>query len=363
MAFVLCRRGPLAFFLGLSAAVTLPHLAGAVRSGLHVAGTAHTNLVANESASDDQCKKWLLVQYREKLGKEAERMPLRGSFHYVAGEWEDKLLMRKTLANGCVKVYSAVCTKGKGGLKVIRECPGRVAKESWRPFCLLSSRKVDLGKGESLELTSASGEHVRFTSGKVKVTAMSLGKCPLVETQKNFDLMSYVSKPWYVQQQMATQYLPITWNFCVAAEYKVMEKTSFWGYSIQVRNIAREVDGTLHDSGSLLRAYNADKYDPAKLAVAPSFLPKVLSGDYWVLAYNEEEGYALISGGQPTTPTQGGCTTGSGTNDAGLWIFTRARERNEALVQKVRGIAASQGFDLGVLNDIDQTSCEDLLAP
>ena len=73
-----------------------------------------------------------------------------------------------------------------------------------------------------------------------------------------------------------------------------------------------------------------------------------------MLAYSEEEGYALISGGQPTIEAPGGCRTGSGVNNAGLWIFTRQRRRDDALVAKVRGLAEAQGFDLGVLNDVAQ---------
>merc|ERR1719379_485015 len=95
------------------------------------------------------------------------------------------------------------------------------------------------------------------------------------------------------------------------------------------------------------------------LAVAPFFLPYALSGDYWILAYDEAQGYALISGGAPTKSFEGGCRTGTGTNGSGLWIFTRQRNREETLVQKVRGIAAEKGFDLSVLNDVDQTECNE----
>merc|ERR1719220_2539895 len=65
-----------------------------------------------------------------------------------------------------------------------------------------------------------------------------------------------------------------------------------------------------------------------------------------------------LSGGQPSTKTSGGCRTGSGVNGAGLWIFTRQQQRDEQLVQKVRRIAATQGFDLSVLNDVNQTGCK-----
>jgi lipocalin len=198
----------------------------------------------------------------------------------------------------------------------------------------------------------------QLENGVVKFSAVSASKCKPVTTQPNFDLKKYISKPWYVQQQMETEYLPQSWNYCLGAKYTMKEKNTFWGYMIQVRNVAREEDGTVHDSNSLLCAYSADKTDPAKLGVAPCFLPTVLTGDYWVIAYDEEEGYAIISGGQPTFETDNGCTTGEGTNDAGLWLFTRQQERNEALVEKMRGIAEAKGFDLAVLNDIDNTACD-----
>merc|ERR1711998_454557 len=160
-----------------------------------------------------------------------------------------------------------------------------------------------------------------------------------------------------IQQQAVTQYLPVEQNFCVYAEYSILKKKTFWGYTIQVHNHAEEQDGTVHDSGDFLYAKPDGSTDEAKLQVAPCFLPSVAAGPYWVLSYSEEEGFALVSGGQPTVRTADGCRTGSGTNDAGLWIFTREQQRNEPLVPKARGIAQSKGFDLSVLNDVDQTSC------
>ena len=92
--------------------------------------------------------------------------------------------------------------------------------------------------------------------------------------------------------------------------------------------------------------------DLSKLEVAPCFLPKYFAGPYWIVAYNETEGYALISGGQPTIVTDDGCKSGDGTNNSGLWIFTRSQERDTELVAKVRTIASEAGFDLSVLNDV-----------
>merc|ERR1712232_586441 len=127
-------------------------------------------------------------------------------------------------------------------------------------------------------------------------------------------------------------------------------------------NHAEEQDGTIHDSdkdikgGGILAKIIDQK--TGKLEVAPHFLPTFFSGPYWVIDYSEAEGYALISGGEPTVSGEGGlCKTGSGTNNAGLWIFTREQKTDDKLVSKVRGIAQKKGFDLSVLNQVVQSNC------
>lgn len=187
-------------------------------------------------------------------------------------------------------------------------------------------------------------------------------KCKTVSTQENFDFDTYISKRWYIQQQMPTKYLPSSQNYCVYAEYTKMDKKSFWGYSTQVHNYAQEADGTKHDSKKIICAVkDSDFNDDAKLRVGLCALPRingVSTGPYWIVAYDESKGYALVSGGQPTIPTSNGlCKTGSGVNNAGLWIFTREQQRNDDLVNEVRAIAQSKGFDLSVLKDVDQSNC------
>merc|ERR1712087_332283 len=177
---------------------------------------------------------------------------------------------------------------------------------------------------------------------------------------QSFDLTAYASKPWYIQQQAVTLYLPAAQNYCVSARYTLLAKKTLLGYDIKVRNVAYEKNGKVHGSGDLIYAKIIDA-KTGKLEVAPSFLPSGLAGDYWVIDYDESEGYALVSGGAPTIQGQGGlCRTGTGVNQAGLWIFTRQQTRNDNLVQKVRGIAEKKGFDLTVLNDVDQSSCPPL---
>mmetsp|Transcript_71591 Transcript_71591/g.219283 ORF Transcript_71591/g.219283 Transcript_71591/m.219283 type:complete len:191 (-) Transcript_71591:113-685(-) len=137
------------------------------------------------------------------------------------------------------------------------------------------------------------------------------GNCPPADfsTVLNFNLDSFISTRWYIQQQMATKYLPASWNRCVYAEYALRKKSWLkWGYDIDVHNYAEEVQPPhkVHDSGTFLCA---KVYDAArgKLGVAPCFLPPLASGDYWVIAYDEMEGWALISGGAPTESAPGGC--------------------------------------------------------
>lgn len=187
--------------------------------------------------------------------------------------------------------------------------------------------------------------------------------CKLVKTVSDFDIDVYASKPWYIHQQAVTSYSPIDQNYCVKAEYTVRDKTTFWGYEVDVVNEAKNEFGATFGGG--LCAYQTGKEgdDRSKLAVAPCWLPKFAAGPYWIVAYNETEGYALISGGQPyiradPDDVDAGCKSGSGTNNSGLWIFSRSQTRDDALVEKVRGIASDAGFDLSVLGDVDQTGCD-----
>jgi len=195
-------------------------------------------------------------------------------------------------------------------------------------------------------------------------SASGAGACAPVQTAKNFSLDSYINNGrWYIQQQATTTYLPKKENYCVFAEYERLPKKSFWGYTVQVHNYAQEANGKAHDSKKFICARVDSKYgnDESKLTVGPCFLPRFsgfTTGPYWVLYHDAAAGLAVVSGGQPTIQTPNGCRTGSGVNNAGLWIFTHAQERNEALVAKGRNILQSQGYDLSVLNDVDQTPCK-----
>merc|ERR1740122_600846 len=132
---------------------------------------------------------------------------------------------------------------------------------------------------------------------------------------------------------------------------------SIWGYDISVNNQAEKAQGDQqNDNGQVLCADVVDE-NKGQLRVAPCAVPASFAGAYWVLEFNDELGYAIISGGPPTIDTGNGCRTGTGTNNAGLWLFTREQQRNEELVQKMRTDTAAKGFDLSVLSDVDQSVC------
>lgn len=156
-----------------------------------------------------------------------------------------------------------------------------------------------------------------------------------------------MSKPWYVHQQQRTLYLPEKNNYCVSAAYRFRDEPSFLGYTVDVFNYSEDVNGKVSDAQLCAVVPRGEEEKSSKLGVSPCFLPQFLDGDYWVLLYNEKDGYALISTGQPTTPTLDGC------RGDGLWIFMRSNKRDDKKIDKVRKKAEEMGFDLSVLNDVE----------
>ena len=197
--------------------------------------------------------------------------------------------------------------------------------------------------------------------------AASQAACLPVTTVENFNLTQYASAPWYVQQQAVNTYTPLERNRCVTAQYNLKDNTnwwdqSWWGYTVDVFNYAETADG--HSTGGNLCA-DYDDNMPSQLMVAPCFLPKLFAGPYWIVAYQEgaDDGYVLVSGGQPNnivdgesscgaSGTDGCCKTGDGINNSGLWILTRQANPSDGLVQEVRQIAQQKGFATSVLFDV-----------
>jgi lipocalin len=168
-----------------------------------------------------------------------------------------------------------------------------------------------------------------------------------------------------VQQQAENTYTSRDSDQCVTAQYVKKGYKTFWGYDIGVYNVASNGAGD-----QMVGELCASVQSSGKLKVAPCFLPKWSAGPYWIVDYQEgdddEDGYALISGGQPKNLVSTGadantcgkdgtspcCKTGDGVNNSGLWIFTRQKNASAELVNKVRTIAKEKGFATSVLFDV-----------
>lgn len=173
--------------------------------------------------------------------------------------------------------------------------------------------------------------------------------CKPVTTQENFDLTSFISEKWYAQRQMENRNQAVDGNNCVTAQYTLNNDLS-WRYTVAVRNEGVKDNGEVF--GADLCAFQPNAATPAKLRVAPCFIPSLFAGNFWVLAYSEEEGYAIISGGQPDQETGNGCRAGPG-----AWIFTRKPVIDAALLDKLTGMAADQGLDVNIMNRVRQEGC------
>jgi len=182
------------------------------------------------------------------------------------------------------------------------------------------------------------------------------GKCPPegFDSVETFDLDVYISKRWYVQQQMEGGLEPADLFQCQYAEYVMMQTKNFWGFEIQAHDHIDMNDGTNKDLHPCAKIADAKR---GKLNVGECWLPQAVSGPLWVYTYNETAGYAAVGGGAPEHEFPSGCRTGTGRIGGGLWIFTREQKRNEELVQDVRSELKKQGFDLDVLKDVDQSGC------
>lgn len=234
------------------------------------------------------------------------------------------------------------------------------SKPTW--FSVFRARKCKCSRNYALKGSdkTACGDGTRTLFRKKTVkgkgcACMPLIDCPDLQTVSNFNLDGWISAPWYIQKQMEVDTLPVKGNNCVWAQYSKRDKKTWWGYTIKVDNHGEFDDGKKR--GGELCAYKPRRNPESQLKVAPCALPRPASGPYWVIEYNETGGYGMVVAGQPSIKTTYGCRTGTGTFNAGFWIFTREAFPEDGLVDKVVKLAAARGMDVGVLNPIRHKGC------
>eukprot|EP00948_MAST-09A_sp_MAST-9A-sp1_P001755 g1755.t1 len=201
------------------------------------------------------------------------------------------------------------------------------------------------------------------------VGSVNANDCPKVTTVPDLNITEYTRASWYVQKQQLTGYQKMEDLFCVTATYKDEGKKVpfFGGKVLTVLNYQNKdkVNGknNVGKDGKLfeLCARLPDAKEPAKLEVAPCFLPNVFAGDYWIIAAGPSPSnyeWAIISGGQPTEKYNDGCTTKTtGVNGSGFWYFTRKQVASEETIAQMDAAAKKQGFTLSQLHDVAQDGC------
>ena len=210
--------------------------------------------------------------------------------------------------------------------------------------------------------------------------AFSQPPCKTVQSLEDdqFDLDMFISKKWYAHQQIPTPVNPIEQFYCVAAEYTSLDPSNpidaqrlANGFNIKVFNTAEDVDGNMFTSDDPFFA-NGDPA-PGPLCAGRSLPDGKLSentvtfcslpiasapSNYWVVAYDEDEGMVLIASAQTVIPTANGLCKYASPFD-GVWILSRSPERNEAMIQKYRNIAMNDnGIDLSPLADVSHENCK-----
>ena len=199
------------------------------------------------------------------------------------------------------------------------------------------------------------------------LVGVSWGACPTVDVQHDLNLTEYTRASWYPQWQQVTKYQAEESLFCVVATYNDTKHGApqhvplFKGPVKAVYN--HDSQGTVNGTaeGAQLCARVPDEKVPAKLKVAPCFLPNLAAGDYWVLAAGPSPSnyeWAVISGGQPTVQYDDGCTTKEDSNaNAGLWLFHRKPVAPSADVVAMKQLLSGMGFTLTRLKPVAQDGC------
>merc|ERR550537_1874545 len=78
----------------------------------------------------------------------------------------------------------------------------------------------------------------------------------------------------------------------------MLDKPTLLGFDINVKNHAENKNGKALGPLTEICAKVVNE-TAGKLEVSPCFLPSFLAGPYWIEAFDQEAGWALVSGGPP----------------------------------------------------------------
>jgi lipocalin len=197
---------------------------------------------------------------------------------------------------------------------------------------------------------------VAFAASPAAAQFFHRNDCPEITPPTDFDLEEYTRKTWYIQRQQLNTYQSEEFNFCITATYELGRKK--WGRdAITVMNIANKgsINTPTAGNGPSLCAYLDD--EPAKLKVAPCFLPPIFAGQYWVASLAVDYSWAIVVGGQPDQDGECAdenlCTTREAGiipflptlgNGQGLWFLTRDQNASDAILASMEAAAEAAGI-------------------
>jgi hypothetical protein len=187
-----------------------------------------------------------------------------------------------------------------------------------------------------------------------------LASCEDVKSVSDVDAEAFTSAPWFVAEMRVASYQPRDEFNCVEARYTLPPNESWkslFGWDINVNNYSENDDGTQNEINLCGKVSD----EPGQLWVGPCFVPAFLISllskpSYWILAYDEEEGYAVIST-LPTVDTEDGCEAREG---SGFWIFVRNATYTNRTYEIAIEAAKDSGMNIDGLTDfydVDYSSC------
>lgn len=199
-------------------------------------------------------------------------------------------------------------------------------------------------------------------NAKLRHTIRSLQTdCSSIDSLTDIDEDAFVSEPWFSLKQRTTSYQPEEQSYCVEATYSlnVGPLASLFGWDVTVNNYAEDANGKISEIN-----FCAAIVREAQLFVAPCFLPYILfsfwvTANYWVIAFDQDLGYAIIATGPPTIDTGNGC---QGTEGSGFWLFARTRTNTTEIINAAEAEAIEAGFNIANLTDyvtVDHSGCSD----
>lgn len=103
-----------------------------------------------------------------------------------------------------------------------------------------------------------------------------------------------------------------------------------------------------------------NQFSQGMYVLVPCLLASAVLLQYWIVRVDPLLQWAIVSGGPPEEPSNGFCSTGTGTigtNNVGIWLYHKDPQPPAQIVQEILDKAADLGFDVSLLVKVNHTAC------